>query len=401
MTTFFQLHVLTTYSASNLNRDDTGRPKTLSFGGAERLRVSSQSLKRAFRTSDVFCDAIGGSPGLTTGHIATRTQNLVTRMVEHLTKNGKGRIDAITLVTKALAKAKPKEADGEDADDGENEENKPSKKKSNKAEKDAKKLAIGSLNGEKGRETETNELVLLSPQELARADALASRLAKGETIEHAEALVLVQKPRAADIALFGRMLADNPGFNVEAACQVAHAFTTHRVSVEDDFYTAVDDLKSANRDADRGASFIGVQEYGSGVFYLYVCLDASRLASNLADDKDLAGKAAEALVEAVTTISPKGKQNSFASRANASFALAEIGTRAPRSLAAAFLKPVGSEGGANDFGAASIKNLKDLRTNFDKIYGDHASKTASFDVLAGQGSLAALKALAREAVNAA
>lgn len=390
MSIFLQLHVLTTYAASNLNRDDTGRPKTLMFGGADRLRISSQSLKRALRTSDVFADAVGGGPGLTTGHVATRTQNLVSRMVGHLTANGKSEDDAIQLVLKALAKAKTKAGDEED-EDGEDE--KPAKGKA-KAKKDAKKLTIGSLNGEKGRETETNELVSLSPDELKRADEIAQKLAKGELIDQKDAVVLLHQPRAADIALFGRMLADNPTYNVEAAAQVAHAFTTHKVSVEDDFFTAVDDLTK-----NRGAGFIGVQEYGAGTFYLYACLDASLLVRNLAGDKTLAGTTAEALVEAITTVSPKGKQNSFASRTFGGYALAEMGTRSPRSLAAAFAKPVGTDG-ENDYEAASKSRLTGLRTNFDKVYGPCASKSAVLDVATGEGSLAALKALAREAVDA-
>jgi CRISPR system Cascade subunit CasC len=390
MTTFLQLHILTTYAASNLNRDDTGRPKTLSFGGVDRLRVSSQSLKRAFRTSDVFCEAVGGGPGLTTGHVATRTQNLVTRMVDQLKSAGKSDEEALQLVLRALAKAKSKAGD---EDDEEGEDEKPTKGKS-KGKKDAQKLTVGSLNKEKGRETETNELVSLSPDELARADAIAAKLAKGETVEQKDAVVLVHKPRAADMALFGRMLADNPTYNVEAAAQVAHAFTTHKVGVEDDFFTAVDDLTN-----DRGAGFIGVGEYGAGIFYLYVCVDADQLVRNLSGDKKLAGDTAEAFVEAIATVSPKGKQNSFASRAYASFALGEVGSRSPRSLAAAFVEPVGAKG-ENDFDGASKEKLKKLRAGFDGAYGKCWTKDHIIDVAAGQGSLAELKTLAREAIDA-
>jgi CRISPR system Cascade subunit CasC len=254
----------------------------------------------------------------------------------------------------------------------------------------------------KDKPTDTEQLVHLAPEELARLEKLADRLAAGEDLAaEKEALVLTAKPRAADIALFGRMLADNPAYNVEAAAQLAHAFTTHRVSVEDDYYTAVDDLKAANREADRGAGFIGVQEYGAGVFYLYLCLDASLLVRNLpGDGKALADAAAEALVDAALTVSPKGKQNSFASRAYAQFALAELGSRTPRTLAAAFLKPVGAEG-ENDYGAASAERLLQLRGKFDDAYGQCWANEAHMDVVAGTGSLAELKALAREAVHAA
>lgn len=358
MSTFLQLHILTAYSAANLNRDDTGRPKTLIFGGQERLRVSSQSLKRAIRTSDVFADALGGALG----------------------SRSNGFADGLVKALRAR----------EMADDEIN------KRVGAVIEKDK----LGKL--KKDKPTDTEQLVHLAPEELARLDALADRLMNGSDLAEKEALVLVAKPRAADIALFGRMLADNPVYNVEAAAQVAHAFTTHRVSVEDDYYTAVDDLKAANREADRGAGFIGVQEYGAGVFYLYLCIDASLLARNLPGDNNaLAATAVEALVDAACTVSPKGKQNSYASRAYASFALAEMGSRTPRSLAAAFLKPVGAESGENDHGAASVKRLLDLRAKFDSAYGPCWTKDAIMDVMGGRGSLSELKALAREAVHAA
>jgi CRISPR system Cascade subunit CasC len=358
MSIFFQLHILTAYPAANLNRDDTGRPKTLIFGGQERLRVSSQSLKRAIRTSDVFADALNGALG-------SRSNSFADRLVKTLRER-------------------------EMADDEIN------KRVGAVIEKDK----LGKL--KKDKPTDTEQLVHLAPEELVRLEALADRLMEGAELAEKEALVLMAKPRAADIALFGRMLADNPSYNVEAAAQVAHAFTTHRVSVEDDYYTAVDDLKAANREADRGAGFIGVQEYGSGVFYLYLCVDASLLVRNLPGDaKELAMRAAEALVEAACTVSPKGKQNSYASRAYASFALAEMGSRAPRTLASAFLRPVGSGDLENDYGSASIRRLLELRGKFDDAYDKCWTKDAMMDVLAGNGGLEELKALAREAVHAA
>lgn len=361
MTQFFQLHVLTPYAASNLNRDDTGRPKTLSFGGAERLRISSQSLKRAFRTSDVFNEAIGGTRG-------TRSNTFTESLVQALRNEGKDDDEITKLVSAIITKEK-----------------------------------LGAPKKENNRLTE--QLVHLAPEELARLKALAPRLASGDDITaDKEALVLVQKPRAADIALFGRMLADNPLYNVEAAAQVAHAFTTHRVSVEDDFYTAVDDLKSANAEADRGAGFIGVGEYGAGVFYLYINVDADQLLRNLAGDKALATRTLEGFVEAALTVSPKGKQNSYASRTFASYALAELGSRAPRSLAAAFVQPIGqsTRHDESDFLASSITRLGALRGKFDRVYGPCAAKTAHLNTVAEDddvGSLDAIRALAREAID--
>lgn len=355
MTTFLQLHLLTTYPASNLNRDDTGRPKTVIFGGAERLRISSQSNKRAIRTSDVFASSLSGVLG-------TRSNGFTSALIKVLKTRGMPDDQIVKRVGDVIDKDRL------------------GKKKNDKP-------------------TDTEQLVHLGPDELARLEGLADRLVAGDELAEKEAVVLTHKPRAADIALFGRMLADNPTYNVEAAAQVAHAFTTHRVSVEDDFYTAVDDLKSADREQDRGAGFIGVQEYGSGIFYLYICLNASLLKDNLADDTDLAVKAGRALIEAAATVSPKGKQNSFASRAYADFLLLEAGSRAPRTLAAAFLKPVGQGDLENDYGAISKKRLLELREKFDAAYGATDPEPAILDVTAGDGTLDAIRRKAEEAIR--
>ena len=140
--------------------------------------------------------------------------------------------------------------------------------------------------------------------------------------------------------MFGRMLADDPDFNREAAVQVAHAITTHRVVVEDDYYTAVDDLKRPAEDA--GAGFVGEAGFGSGVFYLYICIDRDLLDAQPRRRRRISPETGiAALVEAAATVAPRGKQASFASRARADYHPGrDRATRRPRTLAAAFLKPV-------------------------------------------------------------
>jgi CRISPR system Cascade subunit CasC len=164
--------------------------------------------------------------------------------------------------------------------------------------------------------------------------------------------VLTFHDTAADIAMFGRMLADNADFNREAAVQVAHAYTTHRVTVEDDFYTAVDDLKTKAEDA--GAGFVGELGFGSGLFYLYVCIDTDLLVTNLGGNDGIAKSAVAALTEALATVSPSGKQASFASRARAEYVLVEVGSQQPRTLGSAFAKPVNGA----DLVAASVAKLE-------------------------------------------
>ena len=193
--------------------------------------------------------------------------------------------------------------------------------------------------------------------------------------------------RTADIAMFGRMLADSPQFNREAAVQVSHAITTHRAEAEDDFYSAVDDLKPEKDPEDSGAGFIGEQEFGAGVFYLYVCVDRRQLLDNVGEDSEGVLRASlAALIEAAATVSPSGKQASFASRARAIYVLGESGDTQPRSLVAAFLQPVS---GANQ-GVASIDALKQFCGQLDAAYGDSAVHRYEMNVLTGEGTLAEL-----------
>lgn len=352
MTSFLQLHLLTAYPPSNLNRDDTGRPKTAMFGGEPRLRVSSQSLKRAWRTSPVFATRLGDRVG-------KRTQRLGEQMKRYLLDKGMPETKA-TETAKTIAKV------------------------------------FGKLEDKKGREpTYIKQLAFVAPEEFQRSYALADRALAGEEIEADEEL-LVKSDSAADIAMFGRMLADSPAFNREAAVQVAHALTTHKAAVEDDYYVAVDDLKNASEHDDVGTSFIGVQEYGAGLFYLYACVDCKLLASNLGDDRVLAQDAVAALVECAATVSPRGKQASFASRARASYVMAECGSQQPRTLAGAFLKSVTARDG--DLAEKSVESLRGFRDNLDKVYGACADKRAEMFVSpsSAEGSLSSIIDFARE-----
>ena len=327
MTDFLQIHLLTAFGPSNLNRDDTGRPKSVLFGGAPRLRISSQSLKRAWRTSDVFQSKLGG-------HLASRTQRLGEDVRLHLIAGGMGEDEALATARN-----------------------------------------IADVFGKLRPETAPNpafieQLAFISPEERTEAFALADRALAGEKLEAPEPEDLLRRSdAAADIAMFGRMLADDPKFNREAAVQVAHAITTHRAVAEDDYYTAVDDLKSRDEPEDAGAGFVGVQEFGAGVFYLYLCVDRNLLLENLGGDRAVRDASIAALAEASATVAPRGKQASYASHARAFYMLAEKGANQPRSLATAFLKPVFD----TDQGEASINALECFRDRLDAAYGPCAA----------------------------
>jgi len=376
MSKFIQLHILTSYPASNLNRDDFGRPKTVTMGNATRMRVSSQSLKRAWRTSDIFKGALGGE------HVGTRTKEM-----------GRNVFLALNLGLTLAEAIEGKKASGE----------LPTLK-----EKTACEIgrAVGGVFGKlkpepkkdadpgKTREAllesmEIEQLAHFSAEEIAGIGALVeSCRASGKAPVKEELELLRGGNKAADIAMFGRMIAANTRYNVEAAAQVAHAMTVHKVDIEDDFYTAVDDL---NRD-DAGAGHMGVTEFGAGLFYLYLCLDRELLVKNLQGDEALAKKAVAALTEAACMVSPTGKQNSFASRAFASFVLAEKGDEQPRNLSVAFLQGLDGKG---DLLGGAVEALRQTKANMDKVYGQNPAE-ASFNAMTGDGSIKELAAFAAE-----
>ncbi|MCC7100205.1 MAG: type I-E CRISPR-associated protein Cas7/Cse4/CasC [Rubrivivax sp.] len=359
MSRFVQLHVLTAYPPANLNRDDTGRPKTALVGDAQRLRISSQSLKRAWRTSDVFAQSLGSD------HLGQRTKRLGIELHKQLVADG--------------VADKP-------------------------AREWARKIAgqFGKLKADKptdaGDDLQIEQLAHVSPEERADADQLARACAQRNSGPADDELKLLRRPRAAvDIAMFGRMLADAPAFNVEAAVQVAHAITVHKAAVEDDYFSAVDDLNQGLED--KGAGHIGERGYGAGLFYLYLCIDRELLTENLGEDldgkADLTRQALRALLHAVTQVAPTGMQNSYGSRAHASYLLAEKGNQQPRSLVQAFLKPV-RPFGERDMLALAVEALQQRCANFDKVYGACADDRRHFDVEKGEGSLAEVIAFVAE-----
>jgi CRISPR system Cascade subunit CasC len=238
----------------------------------------------------------------------------------------------------------------------------------------ARRRAEGFYHRKGKNPTRTEQLSFISSEERAAALTMAECAAAGEKIDATAETLLRQKDTAADIAMFGRMLADNPDYNREAAVQVAHAITTHKVAVEDDYYVAVDDLKTSAEDA--GAGFLGEAGFAAGLFYLYICVDTALLKRNLSDE-GLAAIALSALVRAAATVAPTGKQASFASRARANYVLAEAGDQTPRTLAGAFLKPIDGK----DPMEASVKALQGLRESMDAAYGPCADRR--FEMLVG------------------
>ena len=354
MNRFIQLHLLTSYPPSNLNRDDLGRPKTAVMGGELRLRISSQSLKRSWRTSDFF-----KSQDLE-NHIGKRTKEIGHKIFKDLTEEkGLDPKKAKELTRKIIEKfGKLKKISKES-----NQKTKKSDSKNNP------------------QDLEIEQLVHFSPEEIENIKELCCKIAEDTSPSIDKEKLLQKDHKAVDIAMFGRMLASNPQYNTEAAVQVAHALTVHSVTVEDDFFTAVDDLNTGEEDS--GSAHLGETEFSAGLFYLYLCIDKTSLIKNLCNDKSLADKSLTALVESSAMIAPTGKQNSFASRARASYIRCEVGSEQPRSLSVAFLKPVSN----GDMLNSAIKQLEETAENMNKVYGKCFEKSESMNAVTGEGSL--------------
>jgi CRISPR system Cascade subunit CasC len=312
------IHILQNYAPSNLNRDENGSPKDAVFGGVPRARISSQSIKRSLRCSNVFAEAFASD-----GLLATRTRSFPRLLRERLErmKAPEDAIDAISArAPEFVRKSKKDEETMATDDDG--------------ATKDSAVPAI---------ETLTKQLIFLSDAEIdVMAVGLlelysgkgAKAFAKMKDDEITRALGSVA-PRSVDIAMFGRMTTSSAFKDVQAAVQVAHPLSTHQIQQEFDYYTAVDDISGES-----GASFISDTAFNSATYYKYFNVHWEALVEHL-DDAATARRAVEALIEAAVTVHPSGKQNSFAAHNLPDLVLVEVRPRnIPVSYVNAFERPV-------------------------------------------------------------
>jgi CRISPR system Cascade subunit CasC len=322
---FIELHIIQNFAPANLNRDDTGSPKDCEFGGVRRARISSQCFKRAIRESFRSEKLIGDE------HLAERTKRLVDSLVARLKEKEKNEDEARRVAEALLNGVKLKVRD-----DGKTQYLLFLAEAEIKAIADLcaehwDKLlesAKPAIQEAKGAQPAKKQ----SSKETKKADQEAVPKNIRDKMES-----LLNGGKAADLALFGRMLADLPEKNVDAASQVAHAISTNKVSVEFDFYTAVDDLKP---DDTPGADMLGTIEYNSACFYRYSNLDLSQLQTNLGNDTELSQETLEAFIRASVAAIPTGKQNSMAAQNPPSFVLAVARQSGLWSLANAFVKPV-------------------------------------------------------------
>lgn len=331
MSLFIDIHALQTLPPSNINRDETGRPKSATFGGVPRQRVSSQAWKHAIR-HDL-------AEVLTPDQMGVRTKQIVQKIAKKITDLSPSWDDERSLkAAKALLEAGIT-----------NKRNKPI----NIIERDR---------GDGKKYLETDYLLFLSNHQiLAAAQAIIE--ADGEKIAKKDAQKVLDDKNSVDVALFGRMVADDAAFNVDAAAQVAHALGVAASEPEFDFFTAVDDVV---RDADEsGAGMLGTIEMMSSTLYRYATVNLDGLTSNLGD-RDVAIKATRAFVEAFLTSMPTGKQNTFANRTLPEAIVVSVRKDRPISFVNAFEVPVTSDNGGYRLQAAQklAKEAQALETMY-------------------------------------
>lgn len=331
MSTHIDIHVIQSVPPSNINRDDTGSPKSAVYGGVRRARVSSQAWKRATRARyQRDMDATG------LGYRTKQVAELIgRRMAERdSVMSEEERAGRASGVLKALGmKLEPR-----------------------------KKKAGDEATGlyESGA-----YLAFFSAEQI---DQLAALALETDKPSKADARRAADTRHGLTVSLFGRMVADDTSLNVDAAVQVAHALSTHAVDAEADYYTAVDDVLAADKEReDSGAGMIGTIEFNSSTLYRYATINLDQLAENLGD-AEAAARACKAFVDGFVTSMPTGKQNTFANGTVPDGVVVVVRDDLPVNLVGAFEKPVESMAGG--FVERSCEALATYAEEVAAAYGE-------------------------------
>ena len=344
MSKIIDIYALQSLPPSLINRDDTGAPKNAVFGGVPRQRVSSQSWKRAIRR--YFFENFDAA------NIGDRSKRLPEKIARQLEEQGMEQGTAIERTEqlfkaagiKAAVEKKPKDKDGTDAE-----------------------VAY----------PQTGYLLFLSAHQIDNAvKAIQER--DGKNFTKREAQAILDQEHSVDIAMFGRMVADDAAYNVDAAVQVAHALGIHDSAPEFDYFTAVDDL--AEEGEETGAGMIGTVQMMSSTLYRYATVNLEGLAENL-DSEDAAKQAAVEFVEAFIASMPTGKINTFANQTLPELVYVAVRDTRPVSLVNAFEAPVEAteDKGRREVGAEALaQEARDVAN----VYG--FKPQASFVMALGQ-----------------
>ena len=296
---YIDVHVLQTVPSSNINRDDTGSPKTALYGGVTRSRVSSQSWKHAMRAGFKNDDY---SVGVRTKKVLNMLADALVDKMPDLSAE-----DSVEQATEIL------------------------------------KTAGIKIN----KDGETGALLLISRGQIEK---IAEYALNNEELDKKELKAVINGNQSLDLALFGRMVADNPELNVEGSAQVAHAISTHEIQPEFDYFTALDDLSPKNN---AGASMLGSIEFNSATLYRYANLNVKELIHNIGSETAIEG--VQAFIKEFVLTMPTGKQNTFANKTLPQYIMVTLRQDTPVNLVSAFESPVRADGG---YVEASISELE-------------------------------------------
>ena len=329
MSTYVDIHIIQNLPPSCVNRDDSGSPKSAIYGGVRRLRVSSQSWKRAAR---LYFDNL-----LDASDVGVRTKRVAGVLAAKIAE------DAPELTESALSLAEG-------------------------VFKTAK-IKLSPPRGKKNAPQESGYLMFLSAGQIGRLAELAITSARGgEALDARTVKKIFKEAHAVDIALFGRMVADDTDLNVDAACQVAHAISTHAAENEYDFFTAVDDEKSrSEEEEDAGAGMMGTVEFSSATMYRYATVNLDMLVKNLGDG-EAALRALEVFIKGFCLSMPTGKQNTFANRTVPETVVVSVREDQPVSLVGAFEKPIPQDADRG-YVDRSVESLVRYSSTIEENYG--------------------------------
>lgn len=365
---FVELHMIQNFAPSCLNRDESNVPKDCTFGDVRRARISSQCMKRAIRWHPKFTACVGHDPSLLTKKAKKELVKLLT--ADESWKERVAKADA--TLDRFLGSVLLPISNGE------------TNVQLFLGRDELQLLVDRLIERWDGVIKLTEQLALPRPKgdskedkkKREELDTKASELTKELTDK------LKIRTRAADVALFGRMIADRPDLEKDAACQFAHAISTHRVDMSDDFYTAVDDLKESHEDP--GASMMGHIDFNSSCYYRYAAIDTGQLLTNVSgdpkdpmdEDRDLCKRAIEGFIRASVAAIPSGKQNSFAAFNTPSFVFVVVRDGGmPWALQNAFEQPVRvnphSPSDDDSLSCKSIKRLDQYLGRLTDVYGSN------------------------------
>ncbi|MFG1861055.1 type I-E CRISPR-associated protein Cas7/Cse4/CasC [Microbispora bryophytorum] len=349
--TIVEVHALQTVPPSCLNRDDTGTPKSAVYGGVRRARVSSQAWKRAARRA--FHERLDPAElGVRTRRVAEVLAERITELDGSIEQAQAWKLAAETIQTATGSKVEV-----------------------------PKRKANAAKDNPEATPPESKYLMFLSAHQLQGLAELAVK-AHGagpdfykDKANKENARQIANTRHSIDIALFGRMVADGADINVDAAAQVAHAISVHRVDIESDYYTAVDDYKE-REDDDLGAGMIGTVEFNSATLYRYAALDVDLLRANLGkglrEEEALTEpvrRATEAFVECFLTSLPTGKINTFGNHTMPDAVIVKLRTSRPINVVAAFEEPCRAEPEVGGHMRQACERLAAYMPDVERAYG--------------------------------